>query len=406
MMTRLVSNCWVKLAARGALGWLGLSILAAPLGAQPVRPVVGKETTITAARGDNLYNLGLRYGLAIEHFAFANHVPIRLDYPVGQKLLVPQARVLPDNPPTEGIVVNLPERGLFLFREGKFEKFYPIAIGQPGRFSTPVGNCEIVSRVKNPTWMPPEWAGLGAETIVPAGPANPLGDRWIGLSMRGVGFHSTNQPTSIGQAASHGCMRMYPDSVHDLFERVVVGMPVRVEYEPVKLGRGEDGSLYLTIFPDVYGRKPLLDEVRRVLSQAGLEGWVSDVKIRNLVSSPSGRPEVIADGNVSVAVSGETLETPGLGLLTGAGLFIQAEAFRRAGFQIQYDGERKLLSLQKGEQQVTCSMSSQPADSYAEGGLPRGLLISGVSYVSAREVLTRFNLPVLWDRANRRLDLP
>jgi L,D-transpeptidase ErfK/SrfK len=387
----------------GLLAW---AVLTAPVWGQPVRPVVGKEETVVVSPGENLYQLGMRYSLAIEHFAFANHVPIRMDYPAGQKLLVPLARVLPNNPPSDGIVVNLPERGLFLFREGKFDKFFPIAIGQPGRFSTPMGSSEIVSRVKNPTWMPPEWAGLGPETVVPAGPANPLGDRWIGLSLPGVGFHSTNQPTSIGQAASHGCMRMYPDSVHDLFERVTVGMSVRIEYEPVKVGRGEDGSLYLTVFPDVYGRKPLFEETRRVLAQAGLGDWVIDSKLKSLIANPSGRPEVIADANVSVAVAGETLENPAIGLLTSGGLFIQAEALRRAGYQTQYDGDRKILSLKKDDQEVNCSMGSDAVDLEAEGGLAKGVLIDGVSYVSAREVLTRFNVPIQWDKANRRLDLP
>ena len=374
-----------------------------PVLGQTLRPVVGKDTTITVAAGENLYSLGLRYGLAIEHFAFANHIPVKLDYPVGKSLLVPQARVLPSNPPASGVVVNLPERGLFLFRDGQFDKFYPIAIGQPGRFATPMGGASIVSRVKDPTWMPPEWAGMG-ETVVPAGPGNPLGDRWIGLSMPGVGFHSTNQPTSIGAAASHGCMRMYPQMVHDLFERVLVGMPVRIEYEPVKLGRDEDGSLFIVIFPDVYGRKPLLEEARRVLSEAGLGGWVSEDQLKAWVANPSGRPEVFADGRVDVAVAGES--QPGLGLLTNSGLFVQVEAFRKAGFQTQYDGERKLLSLQKGQLQVTCSLGSLAADSYADGGMARGVLIGGVSYVSARDVLSRMSLPVQWDKANRRLDLP
>ena len=370
--------------------------------AQPVRPVVGKETTITMAAGDNLYKLGIRYNLAIEHFCYANHIPVKMDFPAGRELLVPLSRILPSNPPANGVVVNLPERGLFLFRDGKFVQFYPVAIGQPGRFSTPTGNAEIVCRVKNPTWMPPEWAGLGNETVVPAGPANPLGDRWIGLSMPGLGFHSTNNPTSVGQAASHGCMRMYPDSVHDLFERVETGMPVRIEYEPVKLGQGEDGSLYLEILPDVYGRKPLLEECHRVLKLAGVEGWISDTQLQKWCAAPSGRPEILADANVSVAVSGQTLDQPAVGLLTSGGLFVQVDAFRKAGFVTQYDGERKQLSLAKGNQQVICSVGQ--ADAGDDG--PKAALIGGVSYVSARDVLSRFSMPVQWDKMNRRLDLP
>ena len=74
-------------------------------------------------------------------------------------------------------------------------------------------------------------AGLGP---IPPGPGNPLGTRWIGTSAPGIGIHGTHAPSTVGTAASHGCIRMYMSDVEWLFERVRVGTPVFF----VALGRG------------------------------------------------------------------------------------------------------------------------------------------------------------------------
>ncbi len=121
---------------------------------------------------------------------------------------------------TRRIVVSLPDRKIALFQDGRVVKVYPIAVG---RHSTPSpnGSFHIASRVVKPTWYQP---GM----VVPAGPANPLGTRWMGLGYKGYGIHGTNRPKSIGKAASHGCIRMRNRDVEDLFERVEVGDPVEL----------------------------------------------------------------------------------------------------------------------------------------------------------------------------------
>ena len=91
---------------------------------------------------------------------------------------------------------------------------------------TPLGRYRVVMKERNPTWNPPDspWAaGLGP---VPPGPANPLGTRWIGTSASGIGIHGTPAPSTVGTAASHGCIRMYMSEVEWLFERVRIGTPV------------------------------------------------------------------------------------------------------------------------------------------------------------------------------------
>jgi lipoprotein-anchoring transpeptidase ErfK/SrfK len=116
-----------------------------------------------------------------------------------------------------------------LFRRGKMVRTYTVAVGSP-EFPTPTGRYVVQSMQKNPAWNVPnsEWAGaLAGETIPGGDPRNPLVARWIGFN-GSVGFHGTASSGSLGTAASHGCIRMAPADVIDLFERVSTGTPVLV----------------------------------------------------------------------------------------------------------------------------------------------------------------------------------
>ena len=115
------------------------------------------------------------------------------------------------------------------FRRGKLVKTYTVAVGS-AEYPTPTGRFAVQTMQKNPAWNVPqsEWAGsLAGETIPSGDPRNPLVARWIGFN-GGVGFHGTASSGSLGTAASHGCIRMSPADVIDLFERVSTGTPVLV----------------------------------------------------------------------------------------------------------------------------------------------------------------------------------
>jgi lipoprotein-anchoring transpeptidase ErfK/SrfK len=71
--------------------------------------------------------------------------------------------------------------------------------------------------------------------VVAPGKSNPLGSRWMGLSAKGYGIHGTNVPTSIGKAASHGCIRMRKQDLEELFEMVTVGTIVELVDEPTEV---------------------------------------------------------------------------------------------------------------------------------------------------------------------------
>jgi hypothetical protein len=129
------------------------------------------------------------------------------------------------------IVIKRESKRLHLYRGVKrrggmkSRAIFGVATGLP-QYPTPLGRFTIVTMQRHPWWYPPDsdWAD-GAQPI-PPGPGNPLGTRWMGLSVGGVGIHGTPNAASIGYSASHGCIRMRIPEAEWLFERVRVGTTV------------------------------------------------------------------------------------------------------------------------------------------------------------------------------------
>jgi hypothetical protein len=122
--------------------------------------------------------------------------------------------------PTRRIVVSIEDRKLALVEDGQVKKVYTVAVGKPSTPS-PVGTFTIERRVQNPTYH------HDGKTVLP-GPGNPVGTRWMGLSIRGYGIHGTNEPKSIGNAASHGCIRMAKADLEEFYALVAVGDTVEL----------------------------------------------------------------------------------------------------------------------------------------------------------------------------------
>jgi lipoprotein-anchoring transpeptidase ErfK/SrfK len=118
------------------------------------------------------------------------------------------------------IVVSLEDHKLALVEDGQAKKIYTVAVGKPSTPS-PVGTFTIARRVMNPTYS-------HDGRMVPPGPNNPVGTRWMGLSIPGYGIHGTNVPSSIGKAASHGCIRMAKKDLEELYPMVQVGDTVEL----------------------------------------------------------------------------------------------------------------------------------------------------------------------------------
>ncbi len=123
------------------------------------------------------------------------------------------------------LVANLHDRRVYLYNRQKLLADYAIAIGQEG-WETPVGQFRITHMRRNPVWKHP----LNNE-IYPPGPANPLGSRWIefwATRQFHFGFHGTNEEELIGQAVSHGCLRMRNADVEQLYDQISVGTPLEI----------------------------------------------------------------------------------------------------------------------------------------------------------------------------------
>ncbi len=212
--------------------------------------VVGAVSTITARYEDTLLDIARRHGLGYEDIVRANP-DLNIWLPgEGTEVVLPNRFVLPPGA-REGVVLNLAEYRLYYFPEPKkgepaYVMTYPISIGRMD-WETPLGMTEIISKVVNPAWYPPqsvrdEHAAEGdpLPRIVPPGPKNPLGKYALLLSMPGYLIHSTNKPAGVGMRVSHGCVRMFPEDIEFLFGLVGINTKVRIINEPVKFGWNGD----------------------------------------------------------------------------------------------------------------------------------------------------------------------
>jgi lipoprotein-anchoring transpeptidase ErfK/SrfK len=139
------------------------------------------------------------------------------------------------------LVLDRRRRQLLVLEQGRELRRFPVAVGRPG-WETPEGRFRVQELVADPAWEHP----VTGERV-PPGPANPLGSRWIGfhrdcrgrvgfngqehLVVQGcvsAGFHGTPNRGSVGQAVSHGCVRLFDEHVRELFELVQIGTPVTV----------------------------------------------------------------------------------------------------------------------------------------------------------------------------------
>ncbi|MDB9526229.1 L,D-transpeptidase [Oscillatoria sp. CS-180] len=123
------------------------------------------------------------------------------------------------------IVIRLRSRKLELFEADKLIKTYDIAVGQDD-WETPIGYFTALDLQKDPLWQHPI-TGEAVET----GPDNPLGTRWIGFAYEDgfpIGIHGTNQEELVGQAVSHGCVRMRDHEIQEVFAEVAIGTPIVV----------------------------------------------------------------------------------------------------------------------------------------------------------------------------------
>lgn len=282
--------------------WLLLaSIVVFPASAQQALPpisrqVIGDVREVTVAPGDMLSWIAGRVGVPWRTIADRNHIANPDLIRPGQRLSVDTHRIVPGDA-TDGVLINVPEAGLYFFRRDGGEARYPVGLGRSARkWQTPLGSFTVLYKESDPTWEVPKSIqeemraeGQVVQAKVPPGPDNPLGKYWIQLSAWGYGIHGTPFPSTIGVYVSHGCIRLGDEGIGAVYRDVRRGTAVRIVYEPVKLALTADGEIWAEANRDVYRLgAPGEDQVVAALRRVGVLGRVDLAALGRVLSSKSG----------------------------------------------------------------------------------------------------------------------
>jgi L,D-transpeptidase ErfK/SrfK len=278
-----------------------IALLSASAGvAQPPQAMVGGTFAHTVARGETWQTLGSRFGIEPALVAALNGRPVGRPPTIGERLQIDNRHLVPLTPHA-GIVINVPQRMLFLKAGGQVVASYPVALGRRS-WPTFVGPFTIVAAETDPVWdVPPSIqeelrrAGKKVLTRVGPGPSNPLGKYWLGLSEPNFGIHGTIAPSSIYRFETHGCIRLHPDDIADLWPRVGVGTAGEIIYEPVLLGIMPDGSIVLEAHGDVYKRGTGDEDTARARAHAlGVEAAIDWRQAGAVIAARDGMPHVVS----------------------------------------------------------------------------------------------------------------
>ena len=256
--------------------------------------VTGGEESYQVEKAQSLSYLALTRGLRPWVLARQTKLKVNTTLKPGTVIKIDATHIVPTEL-SHGLVINLPELLLYHFHHGAYQRRYALAVGKP-TWQTPTGNYYVSNKAENPVWTVPvsiqeEMESLGREVVekVPPGPNNPLGKFWIGTSAEGVGLHATNRPWSVGHYVSHGCMRMLPEEIAQLYPQVEVGTLIKIIYQPVKMAQTRQGRLYLEAHPDIYNRKiNYLEYVRRLAQSYRVEDRLDWPKVENILKIKDG----------------------------------------------------------------------------------------------------------------------
>jgi L,D-transpeptidase ErfK/SrfK len=261
--------------------------------------IVGGQWTHTVAAGDTWRSIGARVGVDAAVLAARNDRDLRAPLRNGDTIHIDNRHIAPDAI-DDGIVINAPQRLLFHYAEGRLRGHYPVALGQR-TWQTPLGQFSVIEKETDPVWDVPRsiqnemrQAGKRVVEQVPPGPANPLGRHWIRLSFGAIGLHGTTAPSSIYQFATHGCVRLHPDDIEDLFAHVALGTRGEIVYQPVLVA--VDGpDVYLEVHRDVYRRAgdPFATAMA-LLERAGAAERVEFADVARIVREAEGLAVAVA----------------------------------------------------------------------------------------------------------------
>lgn len=278
--------------------------------------VIGRLQVTHAHAEDTLSDIARRFNIGYEEIVRANPGVDPWLPKEGTPIVLPTQFVLPDAP-RSGLVINLAALRLYYFpapKKGEPQKVitHPIGIGLVG-WATPVGNTKIVSKREKPWWYPPasvrkehKEEGDPLPAKVPPGPDNPLGDYAMTLDWPSYLIHGTNQPYGIGIRASHGCIRLYPEDIAQLFDRIPVGTKVTVVNQPQVYGRlGE--TIYMQSYPIL---EDYAAEKKNVASKSKAKPAAKKSAIEKGAPSSTGHSDFARDQSIDRVLVGELTQNP------------------------------------------------------------------------------------------------
>ncbi len=286
----------------------------------PDDDVIGVVQIVTTSKDDTLTDIARRFNVGYEEILRANPKVDPWLPGVDRPIVVPTQFIIP-NAPRTGVVINTAAMRLFYFPPRKSGEpqvviTHPIGIGKMG-WATPEGVTKIVRRQADPTWRVPASVikehrenGEELEKVIGPGPDNPLGKFAFYLQWPSYLIHGTNKPAGVGLRSSHGCIRLYPEDIAQLYDMIPVGTQVRVVNQPFVFG-WHQGQLYMQPY-DVLeddsrnwknASRKLMSKALTVSLQKELKAHNEQVNwdvVNSLSREPRGLPVPVslADGSV------------------------------------------------------------------------------------------------------------
>jgi len=221
----------------------------------PQEGMIGAISHTTISGEQTLLDVARQFDLGYNEIIAANPDVDPWLPGVGTRVVVPTRFLLPAAA-RHGIVINVPEMRLYYYppqehaQHGRVITF-PVGVGSE-RWETPLGQYKIIEKNRDPSWVLPasiiaelEARGKTPPKVLPPGPNNPLGQYALRLNAPSYLLHGTNRPYTIGRRVTHGCLRLYPEDIEQLFALVSEETPVNIVNQPYKAALDHDGALYL-----------------------------------------------------------------------------------------------------------------------------------------------------------------
>ncbi|MDA8234863.1 MAG: L,D-transpeptidase family protein [Clostridia bacterium] len=269
------------------------------------------------------------------------------------------------------IIINKQTNQLAFYQGGQLTRVLAVATGKKPEY-TPEGNFKVVKKLVNPYYSRGRIKG--------GSPRNPLGARWLGLSVGKTGgsvygIHGNNKPSSIGTYASAGCVRMYNQEVIWLYDRVPIGTAVEImkgswdlpvgiygvvenkisvliNGQPLKLAPGEDlfsiGGLTMapvTSLVGALGGEVTFDKKTNTLTM--------DVNKTRITARPGSSQGLIGERKQEVKPAPfyrrNTIYMPLRWLIEGFGAKVTWDSMRKAAIIDNLSEEEQVLPVVEGQ---------------------------------------------------------